>query len=128
MRSKERPKMILSDVKKLKVNDSTYLVKNRKSWYEQVQKNEPPEGLYFQYKDDTVSSSHFLPLQCGLISYCSQGSSSSKFIAVSDLICLFRRRVIVVLDHTVRHIHSIGPPERVISPSPRLLPAQHRHL
>lgn len=52
--------MILNDVKQLKVNDWTYLVKHRKSWYEQVQKNEPQEGLYFQYKDDTVSSSHFI--------------------------------------------------------------------
>ena len=50
MRSKGRPKNrrkdeVLNDLKKLKVKNWTYLVKDRKVWCELVQTTEPHRGL-----------------------------------------------------------------------------------
>ena len=36
---------VLNDVKKIKVKNWTYLVKNRKAWYERVQKIKTHNGL-----------------------------------------------------------------------------------
>jgi hypothetical protein len=50
MKAKGRPKNIwrdkvLNDLKKLKVKNWTYLVKDRKAWYELVQKTNTHKGL-----------------------------------------------------------------------------------
>jgi hypothetical protein len=55
MRSKGRPKniwkdQVLHDLKKLKVKNRPHLVKDRKAWYELVQKTKTHKGLWCQQK------------------------------------------------------------------------------